>query len=507
MPRFFFVTVCCLALSFPVFSPPVVPQEVPVSAAMDVAGESQAASSESESAEPELFADWPTPQVVLVFTGFLDGYIEPCGCAGMDQMKGGLSRRYTFLQGLGQKNWPVVAIDAGNLNKGFGRQEELKYNIVIDEAMRHMNYRAVGIGNRELKMPTDDLIPYVVDVPGNPRLYTSANVAVIAFNDDYTKPYRVIEENGLRIAVTSVVGQSFLDEINNAELVHDDPIKKLREILPRLAAEQCDRTVLIVHGNAEEIQQIQNAVGHHFDFFVPSDPPAEPPLRLKTTPNSDTMLVEVGEKGKFAVAIGLFDDEETPIRYERIPLDSRFANSKVVLTMMEFYQDQLAATGFDGLGIKPIADRRAAENGKFVGSEVCANCHASAYRVWQNSKHATAWESLAETAVPARTHDPECVACHVVGWHSSEFLPYENGFRDEKETPKLLQVGCEACHGPGEKHAAAQMSGDKTLQEKLHEAMRLPRADNVANRQCITCHDGDNSPEYDFNTYWPKIIH
>jgi hypothetical protein len=29
-----------------------------------------------------LFTDWPTPQAVLVITGELDGYIEPCGCTG-----------------------------------------------------------------------------------------------------------------------------------------------------------------------------------------------------------------------------------------------------------------------------------------------------------------------------------------------------------------------------------------------------------------------------------------
>ena len=40
-----------------------------------------------------LFKDWPTPQAVLVITGELDGYIEPCGCTGKENQKGGLSRR------------------------------------------------------------------------------------------------------------------------------------------------------------------------------------------------------------------------------------------------------------------------------------------------------------------------------------------------------------------------------------------------------------------------------
>ena len=28
------------------------------------------------------FKDWPMPQAVVVVTGELDGYIEPCGCTG-----------------------------------------------------------------------------------------------------------------------------------------------------------------------------------------------------------------------------------------------------------------------------------------------------------------------------------------------------------------------------------------------------------------------------------------
>ena len=71
----------------------------------------------------EYFVGWEKPQVAIVFTGLTNGYIEPCGCAGMDRMKGGLSRRRTFLRDLRDtRGWDVVAIDAGQTTVGFGVQ-------------------------------------------------------------------------------------------------------------------------------------------------------------------------------------------------------------------------------------------------------------------------------------------------------------------------------------------------------------------------------------------------
>ncbi|MDR2114885.1 MAG: hypothetical protein LBP87_00735 [Planctomycetaceae bacterium] len=452
----------------------------------------------------ELFVGWEKPKLLLVFTGFMNGYVEPCGCAGLEQMKGGLSRRHTFFKELEEKKgWSILPIDAGNLNKGFGRQEELKFNFVIDEALRLMKYQATGVGNRELLLPTDALILYFVDVPEIPRRYTSANVAIMEFDPDFTAPYRVFEQNGVKVGVTSVIGQSLLKEINNDDIKHEDAVKRLKEMLPKFAAEKCNKRVLIIHGSAEETKRIVKSVTGQFDYVIPSNTPAEPPFQPNWIDNS--MLIEVGEKGKFAVAIGLYDDLTTPFRYQRIPLDSRFKNSKTITDLMQLYQEQLKETGLQGLGIKPIPNRRTVESGRFTGTKSCADCHELSFSAWRKSRHALAWRSLAETSKPSRTFDPECIACHVVGWNSSEFLPYEHGFLGETETPELLNVGCEVCHGPGENHIKAEQGSDTIFQEKQRKIIRLPL--DAAKRVCIQCHDGDNSPHFDFETYWKKIVH
>jgi len=455
--------------------------------------------------DPPLFDGWKKPKLLLFFTGFLDGYIEPCGCAGIEHMKGGLGRRHTCLQQLEQKGWDVLPIDAGNLNKGFGIQEELKFDFVIDRAYHQMKYQAAGIGSRELLLSTDTLIGYSVDTVGNPKRYTSANVALLEFDPNIVVPYRVLEKAGIKIGVVSVLGDSLLRNINNEDILTAKAEEKLREVLPKMDAEKCDRKVLIVHGTDNEINTLLKQFADKFDFVLPSNTTAEPPLQPKKIGNM--MILEVGEKGRYALAIGLFDDPTTPIRYERVPLDARFKTSPDMVELMQMYQDQLRETGLAGLGIRPIPHAHAETLGNYTGAQTCADCHETAMRIWRRSGHAKAWQSLQEISVPPRDFDPECIACHVVGWNTTEHLPYKSGFMSEKETPRLLHVGCESCHGPGENHFRAESGSDTALQASLRKAMRLPVEGGAAKKQCLSCHDGNNSPHFNFETYWQKIVH
>ena len=90
---------------------------------------------------------WPTPKLALVITGREDGYIEPCGCAGIEKMKGGLMRRGSFLDELRKvRQWPVVAVDVGSLIKGFGPQVELKFQTTFN-ALSQMGYAAIAPGS------------------------------------------------------------------------------------------------------------------------------------------------------------------------------------------------------------------------------------------------------------------------------------------------------------------------------------------------------------------------
>ena len=148
-----------------------------------------------------------------------------------------------------------------------------------------------------------------------------------------------------------------------------------------------------------------------FDYIVASDGPSEPPAELREI-NDNQKVVEVGEKGKYAIVVGYFKDGST--RYQRVALDSRYESSPEITLLMKDYQSILkgliVSKGIKrGLGINPASSPMADKLGKYVGAQKCRSCHEDAYRTWAKSKHATAWKSLTETANPPRDFDPECV--------------------------------------------------------------------------------------------------
>jgi len=449
-----------------------------------------------------IFVGWPKPKVALIITGVIGGYIEPCGCAGLDRMKGGMSRRQTLFNRLRKQGWPVVGLDAGGLATGFGRQAEIKFQTMV-EGMRKTGYDAIALGASDLRLPAGELAAVAANVNGQQSPFVSANVGLFGFDSGMTSTYRIVAAGGKRIGVTSVLGKTHQKEIKNDEIEIIDPETAIKKILPKLKG-QADYLVLLAHATKNETIALAMRFPE-FNVVVTSDGPPEPPAAPQKIASTKTLYIEVGHKGENAIVLGLFDDPKAPVRYQRVPLDSRFEASHDMKMLMVAYQDQLKTLGFAGLGLRSVPQPQRQTNGKFVGSAKCEPCHEESYRIWKKSLHSHAYKTLADLD-PPRNFDPECVSCHVMGWHPTRFFPYEGGYESLEKTPKLIDVGCDSCHGPGEKHVAAESGSNEALMEKYRKAVRLTKAD-AEKSFCVTCHDGDNSPDFKFETYWPLVEH
>jgi hypothetical protein len=463
------------------------------------------------------FADWPKPAVTLLITGQLIGYIEPCGCSGLENQKGGLARRHTLIRQLADdRGWPVIPLDVGSQVKGFGKQQEVKFAHVV-QGLRTMGYRAIELGEGDLRLTPGELLAAMAGADGTAGDFVSANVAVLG--RDLQPRFVVVELGGKRVGVTAVLSEKFESRLRGEELIHEPPLDALKKAANELTAQKCDFRVLLAHAPLDEARKLAEQVPG-FDLVIASGETNLASDELEKVSGTKTRLMQVGLKAMYVGVVGLYNDAQTPIRYESVPLDKRFADSPEMLKLLADYQDQLKELGLEGLGIKPQPHPTGR---KFVGSEACGQCHTKAFEKWQSTPHAHATDSLVKPPNSrgsiARHFDPECLSCHVTGWHvtggeAQQFFPYESGYLSLEKTPRMINSGCENCHGPGSAHVAAENGDGNPPAEaiaKFREAMKLPLAGGVAERRCIECHDLDNSPEFHkagaFEKYWKEVEH
>lgn len=137
---------------------------------------------------------------------------------------------------------------------------------------------------------------------------------------------------------------------------------------------------------------------------------------------------------------------------------------------------------------KRVALRKKLEAGDspFAGEMVCQTCHKKEHDTWFDSKHAEAFYVLQDVN---KAFDPACIKCHTVGFE------IEGGFIDPAITENLMHVQCENCHGAAKKHA------DSGGQIKTANISWKPE------EMCGQCHVQKHSPDFKFESYWPKIAH
>lgn len=462
-------------------------------------------------------AAWPKPELALVFTGEQQGYLEPCGCAGLENQLGGLKRRHTMLKQLAAKGWPLAALDAGGQIKRFGAQAEVKFNRAADSLIE-LGYRGVGLSPADLRL---DLVGALINLPESKNPITSANVGFFDFDELFSKRYRVAEVAGKRVGFTMILADKEAAQLGASNDYTVEPAEKaLATVAPQLAAKHCDIQVLLVYGDAKTAEALATKFPQ-FDWVVAALGAQVPALEAKPIAGTKAHLIEVGHKGQYAVVIGLYPaGDDTPFRYQKVPLDHRFEDSPEMQRMLVGYQTELRTRGLKGLGVKPLPHPSAdITRSQYAGSAACAECHEDEYEIWKNSPHSHATETLVKLQ-PARHFDPECLSCHVTGWEPQKYYPYTGGYLDLQKSSLLTGNGCENCHGPAKRHIDIE-NGDIEVSdqelEAVYAALRLEIADNEGNQEkqhfgdvvksCMQCHDLDNSPDFDFQAYWPEVAH
>jgi hypothetical protein len=484
------------------------------------------AKADSGNAATELVRDWEKPEVTLFITGRLHGYIEPCGCTGLTNQKGGLLRRHTCQKLLKEKGFDPVCIDAGNQIRRFGQQPSIKLKTAYQAIAGIMNYDAIGMGIDDTKVSGADMALSIAESKPEVNPFTSANL--LLFDDDsFTSPFKIVERAGKKIAVVSVIGSEHVRKVlaagGNDEYTLTMPETALAKIVADPNFSSCDVKVLIAQSAPENCKTLARKFPV-FDLLVTAGSAGDPTLQpeaITVARGMTTQMIQCGVKGMYVGVVGVnFQGPLKKIRYQRVALDASFKDSPEVREAFLAYQEELKSLWLGGL-LEDIKPRPHPSGHKFVGSEACADCHEEEFDIWKDGHdgdggpHFKATKDLTdpgERTWVKRNYDPECVSCHVTGWSPQNYYPYESGYMDLAKDTLLHGNGCENCHGPGSAHVAAENDGiNEALQEKLRKEMIVTK-EQAKTRMCFSCHDLDNSPDYaeaedGWEKYWPTVAH
>jgi nitrate/TMAO reductase-like tetraheme cytochrome c subunit len=411
-------------------------------------------------------------KLFIAFTGEDLGRLEPCGCTS--GQLGGLSRRHTWLDHFKAENpGAFVLLSNGDIIKDVARQDEIKLMTLV-QAMNEMNYQAMNLGEKELHFGLD----YLNGLSQSARFsFLSANIQSVGGQTLFPGMFRQKVNFSGRSYAVQIIGLLEPELADQGEDIHVNGIEEsLRAILSAVDTQSVLRVVLY-HGK-EETALKWAEIFPEISLWITGHEKEE---SFHVT--GKNAVAAIAKEGKYiGIASFDFDGDKKKCSLSEIrfyDLNDSIADSNKMKSLLNDYETELKNEKL----AEEEASRWETEGLQFTGSQACMSCHASAYGAWTQSRHPHAFEDIQKKN---KSFDPDCLVCHATGFK------YKGGYKSLEFTPRLAEVGCEACHGMGSLHIK-----DPTLH----------RMKNPGQETCVTCHDFENSPHFEFNSYWEKIKH
>jgi len=391
---------------------------------------------------------------------------------------------------------------AGDFYGGAGAFNEPKSHLVA-RMMGYLGYDAIAVGEMDLNYGLEKL---VADVEQFDLNVTCANIIAKGVTapsaepsarlqeefETVFPPYLVVERNGVRFGFVGLLapetksrGVGEEGEIEAMTYIIKDPWE-MAPIFLAEAKENCDFLILLAHMDQFDLEmrlpdfpEIDLVIrGHNAQNWQSIEPVmvGTVPVYLATAQgqnignlrfalDSDMKVVDSNNKVYFL-------DAEVPDDTVVAAMLDRYEEESKKQQKILFAKEQLKASSASG-----------ATGDIYLGVGSCMKCHADAFDAYTRTRHARAYRTLSAQFVH---RDANCVGCHVTGYGEKGGF---GGIRRLGAPVDLIDVQCEACHGPGIDH-----SRDGSYRSAAVES-------------CVRCHNGEQDPDFDYEEAWKKIAH
>jgi hypothetical protein len=349
------------------------------------------------------------------------------------------------------------------------------------QEMNKLQYDVATVGERELNFGQKFLLDCF---KGTKIDLVSANLVYKDDQKPFVSPYVIRKVGKVRVAFFGLLGKDLhLREFpGDRPLEILDPFETARRLVPELR-KKADIVVLLSHVGLTEGQRLTLEVpgidvmvfGHKVGLF------------REVTKTNGVINVRSGERGQYIPTIHLVveDGKITGYDGEVVVLDDKVPADEAVGSEVDAYQDELnrryGNAAQAGATAQAAQTQAAIAGNHYLGEPNCRRCHAQEYQELQDSPHARAFATLVKEQGDSK---PECLRCHVTGYGQP------GGFVSRAATPDLVNVQCESCHGMGTRH-------DEMVAGTL----------TVGPSACVTCHDKEQSPDFQYDQALAKINH
>jgi hypothetical protein len=406
-------------------------------------------------------------EILIVYSGNTLGELKPCGCA-KEEDQGGIERRMGYLNSVRTTSQNILLVDTGDNFKEPTRQGKVKAKYLL-QAMMEMQYDAVLLGDHDFVYGNSFLkeqksLPWVLS---NIEMDPLARVKIKNF------------DNGLKAAILAVADPDLLYGSRHAQTRIINTREAVQSQLRQLNSKTPpDLVVLLTHMAREKALAFLDVEG--VDVIINGHMEKDTDLiDMLPVQKNGKIFVQPGPRGQKIGELSVALDSEGGKSFDQkmVPMGSGISLDPGMVQLYDKYNKEVEDMFFASL-----SDRKDKKKTVFATDKACKTCHSKTHQTWEQSRHGHAYNTLRKIN---KAFDPECLVCHVVGWNQP------GGFVSEIDTPDLMNVQCEICHGPALKHMEAP----------------APGFGKDAKQACKKCHVKNHSPMFNFDKYWDTIKH